>query len=90
MSPNHQVSRLPHLNNKQNKNTKQIISRQGYNLTQPCPSEEIQTNKQKLSTDLTLYEVYTNYWTKLRRAGTKGKKDFNLETWGKETSNKIS
>ena len=34
-----------HLNNKQNKNQNQIISRQGYHLTQPCPSEEKQTNK---------------------------------------------
>ena len=32
--------RTPHLNNKQNKNTNPIISRQKYHLTQPCPSEE--------------------------------------------------
>ena len=37
----------PHLNNKQNKNTHQIISRQDYHLTQCCASEEKQTNKQK-------------------------------------------
>ena len=36
---------MPHLNNKQNKNTNPVISRQDYHLTQPCPSEEIQTNK---------------------------------------------
>ena len=36
---------MPHLNNKQNKNIKPIISRQDYHLTQPCPSEEKQTNK---------------------------------------------
>jgi len=35
-----------HLNTKQNKNTNLIISRQDYHLTQPCPSEEKQTNKQ--------------------------------------------
>ena len=35
--------RTPHLN-KQNKNTNPIISRQDYHLTQPCPSEEKQTN----------------------------------------------
>jgi len=36
------------LNNKQNKNTNPIISRQDYHLTQPCPSEEKQTtNKTK-------------------------------------------
>jgi len=44
----------------QNKNTNPIISRQDYHLTQLCPSEEKQTNKQKLSTNLTLYEAYTD------------------------------
>ena len=37
-------------NNKQNKNTNPIISRQGYHLTQPCPSEEKQTNKNSAQT----------------------------------------
>ena len=37
-----------------------------------------------------LYETYTNHWTNLRRAETKKKKEFNLEVWGKETSNTIS
>ena len=37
---------MPHLNNKQNKITNPTISRQDYHLTQPCPSEEKQTNKQ--------------------------------------------
>ena len=37
---------MAHLNNKQNKNTIPIISRQDYQITQPCPSEENkQTNK---------------------------------------------
>ena len=36
---------MTHLNNKQNKNANPIISRQDYHLTQPCPSEEKQTNK---------------------------------------------
>ena len=48
------------------------------------------TNKQKLSTNLTLYEAYINHWPKLRRAETKRKKEFNLGTWEKETSNTIS
>ena len=39
------LCRMPHLNKKQNKNTNPIISRQDYHLTQPCPSEEKQTNK---------------------------------------------
>ena len=69
---------MPNLSNKQNKNTNPVISRQDYHLTQPCPSEEKQT-KQKLSTNLTLYEAYTNHWTKLRKAETKRKKEFNPE-----------
>ena len=48
-------------------------------------------NKQKKhSTDLTLYKAYTNHWTKLRRAETERKKEFNLEAWKEETSNTIS
>ena len=51
-------------------------------------------NKQKLSTNLTLYKAYTN----LRRAETKRNKEFNLlqgknstflEAWEKETTNTI-
>ena len=58
-----------------------------------------ETNKQKLSTNLTLYKAYTNHWTNLRRAETKRKNEFNLlqgknstflEAWEKETSNTIS
>ena len=41
-SPSNTLFRMPHLNNKQNKNTNTIISRQDYHLTQPCPSEEKQ------------------------------------------------
>ena len=44
----------------------------------------------KLSTNLSLYKVYTNQWTNLRRAETKRKKEFNLEAWEKETSNTVS
>ena len=67
-----------HPNNKQNKNTNPIISVQDYHLTQPCPSEEKQTNK-KLSINLTVYEAYTNHCTNLRGAENKRKKEFNLE-----------
>jgi len=42
---NSTLCRMPHLNNKENKNTNSVISRQYYNLTQLCPSEEKQTNK---------------------------------------------
>ena len=71
------LCRMPQLNNKQNKNTN--ISRQDYHLIQPCPSEEKETNKQKLSTNLTQYKAYTNHWTNLRMAETTGKKEFNLK-----------
>ena len=84
------LCRRPHLNNKQNKNTNPIISKQDYHLTQPCPSEEKHTNKQTLSTNLTLFKAYTNQWINRRRAETKRKKEFNLETWEKETSNTVS
>ena len=47
-------------------------------------------NKQKLSTNLTLYKAYTKDYTNLRRAETKRKKEFNLEAWEKEISNTIS
>ena len=40
------LCRTPHLNNKQNKNTHPVISKQDYHLTQPCPSEEKQAYKQ--------------------------------------------
>ena len=43
-----------------------------------------------LSTNLTLYEAYTNQWTSLRRAETKRKKEFNLAAWEEETSNTVS
>ena len=51
-------------------------------------------NKQKLSTNLTLYEAHTNHWTNFRREDTKRKKEFHLlqgknstflEAWEKET-----
>ena len=57
-----------------------------------------QRGKKKLSTNLTLYETYTNHWTNLRKAETKRKKEFNLlqgknstflVAWEKETSNTI-
>ena len=56
------------------------------------------TNKQKLSI-ISSYRKLTNHWTKLRRAETKRKKEFNilqgknstfLEAWGKVTSNTVT
>jgi len=46
---------MPHLNNKQNKNTNPVIRRQNYYLTQPCPSEE----KNKNSAQISLYMKLT-------------------------------
>jgi len=43
---------MPHLKNKHNKNTSPIISRQELPIRG-------KTNKQKLSTNLTLYEAHT-------------------------------
>ena len=71
--------RMPHLNNKQNKNTNRIISRQDYQLTQPCPSEEKQTNKQNLSTNLTLYKAYTTTGPIWGGQKPKGRKNSTLK-----------
>ena len=65
-----------------------INSRQDYHLTQPCSSEEKQTNKN--SAQISPYRKLANHWTNLRRAEAKRKKEFNLEAWEKETSNTIS
>ena len=53
------LCRMPRVNNKQNKNTNPIISRQDYQLTQPCPSEEKQ---QKNSVQISPYMKLT--WNK--------------------------
>ena len=80
---------MPHLN-KQSKNTNPVISRQDHHFTQPCPSEKKQTNKQtKTQHKSHLIQAHTNHWTKLGRAETKRKKEFNLEAWEKEISNTI-
>jgi len=38
-----------------------------------------QRNKTKLSTNLTLYEAYTNHWTNFGRTETKGRKNSTLK-----------
>jgi len=52
--------------------------------------KHLPSSHQNTSTSYTLHEAYTNHWTKLTRAETKRKKEFNLEVWEKETSNTIS
>ena len=85
---------MPHLNNKQSKNTNPNSSRQDYHLTQPWPTEEKQkTNKQTKQNQKTAktspYKKITSA-SALRRAEAKKKKEFNPEVWEKETSNTIS
>ena len=50
----------------------------------------IHIQKQKLNTNLTLSEAYTNHWTNLRREETKRKKEFNLQAWEEKNSNTVS
>ena len=43
------------------------------------------TNKQTLSTNLTLYEAHTNHWTNLIRQKPKGRKNSTLKTEKRRT-----
>ena len=87
-SPNHQYHPVQDGSSKQQ--TKQKYKPNPSDIT-ATPHSTLpirgKTNRQKLSTNLTLYEAYTNHWTNLRRAEAKRKKEFNLEAWEKETSN---
>ena len=58
-SPNHQQHPVRDASSKQQtkKNTNPTISRQDYHLTQPCPAEEKQTNKN--STQISPYRKLT-------------------------------
>ena len=53
-------------------------SADGSTISLSLAYQEKQKNKQKLSTNLTLYEAHTSPWTNLRRKETKRKKEFNL------------
>ena len=77
------------LNNEKNKNTNAIISRQDNHLIQPCPSKGKQTNKN--SAQFSPYMKLTQTTgPNLRGVETKRRKEYNLETWEKETPNTIS
>ena len=74
-----------------------MSSRQDHHLTQPCPSEEKQTNKPQHKSHP--IHAHTKHWTNLRRAETKRRKELNLlqgknstffEAWEKKTSNTIT
>ena len=82
---------MSHLNNKQNKNTNPVISRQDYHLTQPCPSEEKQTNKNSAQISPYMNLTQTTGPTLRELKKPKGRKNSTfLEAWEKETSNTIT
>ena len=70
---------MPHLNSKQNKIQIQSTAyRITTSLSLAHQKKNKQTDKQKFSTNLTLYEAHTNHWANLRKAEIKRKKGFNL------------
>ena len=77
---------MPHLN-KQTKNTIPTISRQDYHLTQPCPSEEKQTKTHHKSHPIQSSNKPLDQTSEGRN---QRKKEFNPESWEKETSNRMS
>ena len=78
------LCRTPHPNNRQDKNTNSVISIQiTTSLSLALQMKNKQTKTQHKSHPI---QAYTNHWTNLRRAETKRKKEFNLESWEKETS----
>ena len=84
------LCRTCQLNNKQNKNTNPIISRQDYHLTQSCPSEEKQTNKNSAQISPYMKLTQTTGPT-LGGQKPKGRKNSTLlEAWEKETSNTMT
>ena len=88
VSPNHQWHTVQDVSSKQQ--TKVQTQSSAPRITTSLSLAHQGKNKQKLSTNLTLYEAYTNHWTNLRRAETKRKKELDLETWAKMTSNTVS
>ena len=70
---------MPHLNNKQTKNTNPIIRRQDYHLTQPCPSEEKQTNKQNSAQISSSTKLTQTTGSTLRGQKPKGRKNTTLK-----------
>ena len=100
-SPNHQQYPVQDASSKQQTKQKYKLNHQQTGLSPhlTLPIRERIKKQQKLSTNLTLCEAYTNHWTNLRRVETKRKKEFNLlqeknstflEAWEKETSNTVS
>ena len=73
-SPNHQYHPVQDASSKQQKKQKYKSNHQQTGL--PSHSAlpiRAKTNKEKFSTNITLHDAYTNHWTKLRSAETKGR-----------------
>ena len=95
---NSTLCKTTHLNNKQNKNSDPSHQQTGLPSHSALPVRG-KTSKQKLSTNVTLYEAHTYHRTNLKRAKNERKKEFNLlqgknstflEALEKETSGTIS
>ena len=76
-SPNHQQHPVQEASSKQHTKQKKEILSSADRITTSFSLAHQRKNKQKLSTNLTLYETYTNHWASLRRAEVKRKKEFN-------------
>ena len=83
------LCRTPHLNNKQNKNTNPVISRQDHHLTQPRHSEEKQANKNSAQISPYVKLIQTT-GPILGGQKPKGRKNSTLKPGKKETSNTIN
>ena len=85
-SPNHQQHPVQDASSKQQTKQKYRPSRQQTGLP-PHSAVPIRgkTNKQTLSTNLTLYEAHTNHWTNLIRQKPKGRKNSTLKTEKRRT-----
>ena len=102
VSPNHQKHTVQEVSSKQQTKQKYRYNHQQTGLPpqSALPIRGKATKKQtKTSPNLTLYEAYTNHWTKLKRAEIKRKKEVNflqgknstfLEVWVKMTSKTVS
>ena len=77
-SPNHQQHPVQDTSSKQQTKQKCKTNHQQTELS-PHSALPIRWGWGNLSTNLTLYNAYTNHWTNLMRAESKRKKEFNPE-----------
>ena len=78
VSPNHQQHPVQDASSKQQTKQKYKPSHQKTELL-PHSALPIRGKKQKLSTNLTLYEAYINHWINLKWQKPEGKKDSTLK-----------